>query len=250
MFVYREEIDGLRSIAVIPVILYHAGLRKYFSGGYVGVDIFFVISGYLITSVIINECDEERFSLINFYERRCRRILPALFLILFLSCFFAYYLMLPEQLKEFGESLISIICLSSNIYFWWKDDGYFSQLSELNPLVHTWSLAVEEQFYFIFPLLCYLFYKKKIYFIILLICFSSISLFLGQSGENLESLSIKNFQMFAQHRYASFYLPIGRIWELLLGAFIAFYLQTDNSTKYVSGETDTKRGDHFDLNIS
>jgi hypothetical protein len=83
MFGYREEIDGLRSIAVIPVILYHCGLRRYFSGGYVGVDIFFVISGYLITSVINNECAEERFSLINFYERRCRRILPALFLILF-----------------------------------------------------------------------------------------------------------------------------------------------------------------------
>ena len=108
MFVYREEIDGLRSIAVIPVILYHADFEMYLSGGYVGVDIFFVISGYLITSVIINECDQEKFSLLNFYERRCRRILPALFLILFLSSFFAYYLMLPEQLKEFGESLISI----------------------------------------------------------------------------------------------------------------------------------------------
>jgi peptidoglycan/LPS O-acetylase OafA/YrhL len=173
MVIYREEIDGLRAIAVISVILYHAGFKMYFSGGYVGVDIFFVISGYLITSIIIKECQEDSFSLINFYERRCRRILPALFLILFLSSIFAYYCMLPEQLKEFGESLISVLCLSSNIYFWWKDDGYFSRLTELNPLVHTWSLAVEEQFYFIFPLLCYLFYtKKKIYFIILLICFA------------------------------------------------------------------------------
>jgi len=117
MFIYREEIDGLRSIAVIPVILYHAGLRTYFSGGYAGVDIFFVISGYLITSVIENEFKENKFSIINFYERRCRRILPALFLILFSSSFFAYYSMLPEQLKEFGETLISVICFSSNIYF-------------------------------------------------------------------------------------------------------------------------------------
>jgi peptidoglycan/LPS O-acetylase OafA/YrhL len=233
MFIYREEIDGLRSIAVIPVILYHSGLRIYFSGGYVGVDIFFVISGYLITSVIENECEEDKFSLINFYSRRCRRILPALFLILFLSSLFAYYLMLPEQLKEFGESLISIIFLNSNIYFWWKDDGYFSQLTELNPLVHTWSLAVEEQFYFIFPLLCYLFYKKKFYFIILLICFAFISLFLAQWGGNFQSIAIEQFQMFSQHRYASFYLPIGRIWELLLGAFVAFYLRTNHSTKYV-----------------
>jgi peptidoglycan/LPS O-acetylase OafA/YrhL len=234
MIVYREEIDGLRSIAIIPVILYHGGFRKYFCGGYVGVDIFFVISGYLITSVIENECEEDKFSLLNFYERRCRRILPALFLILFLSCFFAYYLMLPEQLKEFGESLISIICLSSNIYFWWKDDGYFSQLSELNPLVHTWSLAVEEQFYLIFPLLCFFFYKRKNFFFILLICFGIISLFLGQWGGNLELMSINEFQMFSQYRFASFYLPIGRIWELLLGAFIAFYLRTNYSKKYVS----------------
>jgi peptidoglycan/LPS O-acetylase OafA/YrhL len=235
MFVYREEIDGLRAIAVIPVILYHAGFRTYFSGGYVGVDIFFVISGYLITSVIENECEQEIFSLINFYERRCRRILPALFLILFLTSFFAYYLMLPEQLKELGETLISIICLSSNIYFWWKDDGYFSQLSELNPFVHTWSLAVEEQFYFIFPLLCFFFYKRKLYFIILLICLTIISLFLGQWGANLQSMSMNRFQMFSQHRFASFYLPIGRIWELLLGALIAFYLQTNHS-KYVSSK--------------
>jgi len=233
MVVYREEIDGLRAIAVISVILYHAGFKMYFSGGYVGVDIFFVISGYLITSIIYKECQEKTFSLINFYERRCRRILPALFLILFLSSIFAYYLMLPEQLKEFGESLISVLCLSSNIYFWWKDDGYFSRLTELNPLVHTWSLAVEEQFYFIFPLLCYLFMKKKPYFIITLICFGVISLFLSQWGENLQLMSFNQFQMFYQPSYASFYLPIGRIWELLLGVFVAFYLQTDNSTKYI-----------------
>jgi peptidoglycan/LPS O-acetylase OafA/YrhL len=233
MFAYRDEIDGLRSIAVIPVIFYHAGLSKYFSGGYVGVDIFFVISGYLITSVIDNECQAETFSLINFYERRCRRILPALFFILFLSSIFAYYCMLPEQLREFGETLISIICLSSNVYFWWKDDGYFSELSELNPLVHTWSLAVEEQFYFVFPLLCYLLMKRRNFLIILLICFTVISLFLCQWGGNLQSRSIDSLQMFSQPRYASFYLPIGRIWELLFGAFIAFYLRVNDLTKYV-----------------
>ncbi|CAF1499670.1 unnamed protein product [Adineta steineri] len=137
--------------------------------------------------------------------------------------------MLPENLKEFGETLISIICLSSNIYFWWKDDGYFNDLTELNPLVHTWSLAVEEQFYFIFPILCYLFLRKKFYLIILLICSAVVSLFLSQWGGNFQYMLIKEFQMFSQYRYASFYLPIGRIWELLFGAFIAFYLQ-DNDT--------------------
>jgi peptidoglycan/LPS O-acetylase OafA/YrhL len=233
MIVYRKEIDGLRAIAVISVILYHAGFKTYFSGGYVGVDIFFVISGYLITSIIKKECEEDTFSLINFYERRCRRILPALFFILFLTSIFAYYFMLPEQLEEFGETLISILFLSSNIYFWWKDDGYFSRLTELNPLVHTWSLAVEEQFYLIFPILCYLFIKRKRYFIVILICFAVISLFLSQWGGNLGLMSFSQFQMFFQPRYASFYLPIGRIWELLLGAFAAFYLQNDDSTKYI-----------------
>jgi peptidoglycan/LPS O-acetylase OafA/YrhL len=141
--------------------------------------------------------------------------------------------MLPEQLKEFGETLLSIIFLSSNIYFWYKDDGYFSQLSELNPLVHTWSLAVEEQFYFLFPILCFLFYRKKIYFIILLICLSGFSLFLAQWGGNFQSMTIEQLQLFSQHRFASFYLPFGRIWELLLGTFLAFYLQSNDSTKYV-----------------
>jgi peptidoglycan/LPS O-acetylase OafA/YrhL len=233
MIDYRSEIDGLRAIAVISVILYHAGFKTYFAGGYVGVDIFFVISGYLITSIIKRECEEDKFSLLNFYERRCRRILPALFFILFLSSIFAYYYMLPEQMERFAETLISVVCLSSNFYFWWKDDGYFSRLSELNPLVHTWSLAVEEQFYLIFPLLCCLFMKRKHCFILILICFAVISLFLSQWGGNLELMSFSQFRMFSQHRYASFYLPIGRIWELLLGAFAAFYLPTDDSTKYI-----------------
>ena len=234
MFDYRDEIDGSRSLAVVPVILYHAGFRKYFSGGYVGVDIFFVISGYLITSVIDNECDEAKFSLIHFYERRCRQILPALFLILFLSTFFAFYLMLPEQLEEFGQTLFSIILLSSNFYFWWKDDGYFSQLSELNPLVHTWSLAVEEQFYLVFPILCYLFSKRKSSLMVLLISLSIVTLFLCQWGGNVSSMSTEQWQHFSQHRFASFYLPFGRIWELLLGAFLAFYLRSELSTKYVN----------------
>jgi peptidoglycan/LPS O-acetylase OafA/YrhL len=233
MLVYREEIDGLRAIAVLPVIFYHCGFNRFFAGGYVGVDIFFVISGYLITSVIESECDDETFSLINFYERRCRRILPALFLISFLSCIFAYYWMLPEQLTEFGQTLISIIGLCSNIFFWWKDDGYFTQLTELNPLVHTWSLAVEEQFYFIFPLLCYLFGKNKHRLIALLICFALLSFFFAQWGGNLQPISNRHFQMFSQHSFASFYLPLGRVWELLLGAFAAFYLRTNDENRYI-----------------
>lgn len=234
MSIYREEIDGLRAVAVIPVILYHAGFTKFMAGGYIGVDIFFVISGYLITSVIEKEREQEIFSLIRFYERRCRRILPALFFVLFISSIFAYHWMLPEQLKEFGQTLISIIALSSNIFFWWKDDGYFTQLTELNPLVHTWSLAVEEQFYFIFPLLCFYSDKKKHRLINILIILALCSFFLAQWGGNFASISNHDFYFFAQHSWASFYLPLGRAWELLLGSFAAFYLELNiNTAKYV-----------------
>ncbi len=233
MLAYREEIDGLRAIAVLPVILYHAGFTRFFADGYVGVDIFFVISGYLITSVIEDECNNKTFSLTNFYERRCRRILPALFLILFICIAFAYYWMLPEQLNEFGQTLISILALSSNFFFWWKDNGYFSKLAELNPLVHTWSLAVEEQFYFVFPLLCYFFSNKKKHLNTILICCALLRFFLAQWGDNLNSIGDNQFQMFAQHSWASFYMPFGRVWELLLGTFTAFYLRANTSARYV-----------------
>ncbi|CAF3119047.1 unnamed protein product [Rotaria socialis] len=231
MSVYRDEIDGLRAVAVIPVILYHAGLTKFMAGGYIGVDIFFVISGYLITSVIENEREEEKFSIVHFYERRCRRILPALFLILFTSSFFAYYWMLPEQLEEFGQTLISIIGLSSNFFFWWKDDGYFTALTELNPLIHTWSLAVEEQFYFLFPLICYFSGKRQRCLIIVLILLAVLSFFFAQWGGNIESISSHHFYLFSQHSWASFYLPLGRAWELLLGSFAAFYLRKNSTVQ-------------------
>jgi peptidoglycan/LPS O-acetylase OafA/YrhL len=233
MLVYRPEIDGLRALAVVPVILYHAGFTTFFAGGYIGVDIFFVISGYLITSVIEAEREEGTFSLVRFYDRRCRRILPALCFILFISSGFAYHWMLPEQLKEFGQSLISIIAFSSNIFFWWKNDGYFTRLTDLNPLVHTWSLAVEEQFYLVFPLLCYFFGKRKHFLLALLMCLALLSFFLAQWGGNLQSTPDRRFHMFSQHSSASFYLPTGRVWELLLGAFAAFYLRANNSARYI-----------------
>ena len=147
---YRKEIDGLRALAVLPVIFFHAGF-DIFSGGFVGVDIFFVISGYLITTIIINEMSSNNFSLINFYERRARRILPALFFVMLLSIPFAWFWLTPSDLEGFGKSLIAVSTFSSNILFW-RESGYFGAVSELKPLLHTWSLAVEEQYYIIFPL--------------------------------------------------------------------------------------------------
>lgn len=147
---YRREIDGLRAIAVVPVILFHAGFQS-FSGGFVGVDVFFVISGYLITSIILTEKENNTFTIVNFYERRARRILPALFIVVFTCIPFAWLWLLPTDFKDFSQSIIAVVTFSSNILFW-KESGYWGTENELKPLLHTWSLAVEEQYYLIFPL--------------------------------------------------------------------------------------------------
>ena len=148
--IYRREIDGLRALAVVPVILFHAGFQA-FSGGFVGVDVFFVISGYLITSIILAELETGTFSVVNFYERRARRILPALFFVMLACLPFAWLWLLPDYLKSFSQSLVAVPVFASNILFW-ITSGYFEPAAELKPLLHTWSLAVEEQYYVFFPL--------------------------------------------------------------------------------------------------
>lgn len=213
---YRAEIDGLRALAVLPVILFHAGF-EWFKGGYVGVDVFFVISGYLITTIIISEMAEGKFSIINFYERRARRILPALFFVMAVCIPFAWYFMLPSQLKGFGDSLISVALFISNIHFW-LGSGYFAIGQAENPLLHTWSLAVEEQFYIFFPLFLLIFWKLGLrrLIILLLIIF-------------LISFSIANWASFFgwHQKIASggFFLIPTRAWELLIGSFCAIYLR-------------------------
>ena len=154
---YRREIDGLRAIAVVPVILFHAGFET-FSGGFVGVDVFFVISGYLITSIILAELEQGKFSIVNFYERRARRILPALFLVMLVCIPFAWLWLLPSDMKDFSQSLVAVAVFASNILFW-RESGYFDTAAELKPLLHTWSLAVEEQYYVLFPLFLMLFWR-------------------------------------------------------------------------------------------
>ena len=134
---YRAEIDGLRAIAVVPVILFHAGFET-FSGGFVGVDVFFVISGYLITSIILADMDEGKFSLIHFCERRARRILPALFVVMAFCVPFAWLWLMPFDMKDFARSLATVSTFSSNISFW-RESGYFDTHTELKPLFHTWS---------------------------------------------------------------------------------------------------------------
>lgn len=207
---YRREIDGLRALAVLPVILFHAGFQT-FSGGFVGVDVFFVISGYLITSILLAELQQGDFSIINFYERRARRILPALFFIMFVCLPFAWLWLLPQDLKEFSESLAAVSGFASNVLFW-KTSGYFETAAALKPLLHTWSLAVEEQYYLFFPVFLMLAWRagKPLILSLLAIVFI-ISFFAAQWGS------------FAEPE-AKFYLLPTRAWELLIGAFLAFYL--------------------------
>jgi len=208
---YRSEIDGLRAIAVVPVILFHAGFQM-FSGGFVGVDIFFVISGYLITTIIIDDIEKNQFSVANFYERRARRILPALFFVILCCIPFAWIWMLPDELRTFSQSIISVIFFASNLFFWQKS-GYFSASSEEMPLLHTWSLAVEEQYYVLFPvflILTWRFGKNRVFWII--VGLAAISLALSEWGwRNKET--------------ANFYLSPMRAWELFAGSISAFIVR-------------------------
>ena len=174
---YRPEIDGLRALAVVPVILFHAGFGV-FSGGFVGVDVFFVISGYLISTIIMTEMAAGRFTLAGFYERRARRILPAMFLVMLACLPFAWAWMVPLRLEDFGQSLVAVAAFASNMLFW-QESGYFSPAAEFKPLLHTWSLAIEEQFYVLFPafmLLCWRFGPRMVAALVLLAALASLGL--------------------------------------------------------------------------
>lgn len=207
---YRREIDGLRALAVLPVIFFHAGL-KGFDGGFVGVDVFFVISGYLITSIILAEKEAGTFSLIKFYERRARRILPALFFVMAACIPFAWLWLLPGDMKGFSDSLAAIAVFASNILFW-SESGYFDTAAELKPLLHTWSLAVEEQYYVLFPLFMILAWRLgRRWMVVLLAIAAVISLAVAEWGNDRSPA-------------AAFFLLPTRGWELALGALVALYL--------------------------
>ena len=207
---YRTEIDGLRAIAIIPVILYHADFKS-FQGGYVGVDIFFVISGYLITQIIIKDLKTNSFSLFNFYARRCLKILPPLYTVIFISTILAYIILTPGQMKEFSQSLVAINLFLSNIFFY-REFSYFRPDILETPLIATWSLSIEEQFYILFPLFMYFcgkfLNKNNLKIAIILLILSSVSLVYA------EYLSIINPQL-------NFYSLQTRVWELLAGSLTA-----------------------------
>jgi peptidoglycan/LPS O-acetylase OafA/YrhL len=216
---YRPEIDGLRAIAVIPVVLFHAGF-EFCSGGFLGVDVFFVISGYLITSILVDELNQGSISLKQFYLRRIRRLIPGFLFMLLIVSFFFLLLVRPSQQESesLSNSVLSSLFFYSNFYFS-LNNGYFASSSELTPLLHTWSLSVEEQFYLIYPILLLFGFKWKNKSLILLISFIFFSsLFLCFLGGEL----------FGKW---NFYLLLTRAWELAAGA-LCFLCKIKNFRKY------------------
>lgn len=215
---YRREVDGLRALAVLPVILFHAGFQS-FSGGFVGVDTFFVISGYLITCILLAEQESGKFTIVNFYERRARRILPALFVVMLACLPFAWFWLTPPHLKSFSQSLVAVSLFSSNILFL-LTSNYFESATELKPLLHTWSLAVEEQYYVFFPIFLTLTWRLgKRWILIILAALALTSLAAAQWGSSAKP-------------EATFYLLPTRGWELLIGAFAAFYLRSNRRINF------------------
>lgn len=204
---YRRDIDGLRAIAVLPVVLFHLGVAP-FSGGFIGVDVFFVISGFLITSIVYREQQAGDFSYARFYERRIRRLFPALAVMLLLTGVVAWFLLLPEDYKLFSEAQGLSVLFLANFHFWNKTD-YFNDAVGNIPLLHTWSLSVEEQFYLLFPPL-----------LLLLIRFVPRRVNLALFG--LAALSLVGAQATVTRvPETAFYLVHLRAWELLAGALLA-----------------------------
>ena len=204
---YRPDIDGLRSVAVVPVVLFHAGVSG-FPGGYVGVDVFFVISGYLITSILMRDISDKNLSIIKFYERRARRILPALFVMLAAVLLFGWVLFPPGIFVDTAESAVATVAFSSNIYFW-NSLGYFSRGAEYHSLLHTWSLAVEEHFYLIWPIMLVVIARQR-----RLVCLLLVALIFAVSLAASVVLT-------PRYPVTSFYLLPTRAWELMTGALLA-----------------------------
>jgi len=212
---YRPEIDGLRTVAVFAVIIYHANFilfnYPFFKGGFIGVDIFFVISGYLITTLILKEIfQSNKFSFKYFYERRIRRILPVLFFIIVVTSIVSYFILLPSSLVDFGKSVLSVIFFGSNIYFNYTDNLYGREDSLLKPLLHTWSLSIEEQFYILLPIFLIIvirFYKK--YLLTILFLSFLISLLFSE-------YSSKSYPSF------NFFWLLPRGFELFIGSLLSY----------------------------
>lgn len=204
---YRSDIDGLRAIAVLAVVAFHA-FPEWISGGYIGVDIFFVISGYLISIIIFEDLDKKNFSFINFYGRRIRRIFPALLLVL-LSCYiFGWLTLLTEEYWQLGKHIAGGASFISN-FLLWRESGYFDNSVYTKPLLHLWSLGIEEQFYIIWPALLFIAWKYRINYL-------RIILFIALTSFLINIITVSS------HPNAAFYSPLSRFWELSIGSILAY----------------------------
>jgi len=217
---YRPDIDGLRALAVLSVVLFHA-FPKWIHGGFIGVDIFFVISGYLISSIIYKGLDDGSFSFSDFYERRIKRIFPALIVVLVICLIFGWFALLADEYQQLGKHIFGASTFTNNFMFW-SESGYFDIDASTKPLLHLWSLSIEEQFYLLWPLLLWGIYKQKAY--------------LGKILLGLIiSFTLLHFYIFHPDRVAAFYAPYARFFELLIGAYVAYqHLHPERKTRHHS----------------
>ena len=204
---YRADIDGLRAVAILSVVGFHA-FPQWVTGGFVGVDIFFVISGFLISCIIFGNLEKNSFSYYDFYARRIKRIFPALILVLATSYVFGWYLLLPHEFKQLGKHIAAGAGFISNLVLW-NEAGYFDNASSTKPLLHLWSLGIEEQFYIVWPLLLGLVWKHRLNFL-------AITIFIA-----VASFSVNVFTV-TSHPVADFYSPLSRFWELMIGGILAY----------------------------
>ena len=211
---YRPDIDGLRALAILPVVGFHA-FPAWFPGGFIGVDVFFVISGFLISTIIFKSLDRSDFSFIDFYARRIRRIFPALLVVLVASFVLGRHVLFDSELRMLGRHIAAGAGFVQNFVLW-HEAGYFDLASELKPMLHLWSLAVEEQFYLAFPLLMWAAWRLRVNLLI-----PVIVIFLASFAANLYGIR--------HDAVATFFAPQTRFWELMAGAILAWFSRGDTA---------------------
>jgi len=204
---YRPDIDGLRAIAVLLVVAFHA-FPAWVKGGFIGVDVFFVISGYVISTIIFDGLDKGVFTFSEFYARRIKRIFLALLLVLIASLVFGWFALLDDEYKQLGKHITAGAGFVSNIVCW-NEAGYFDNAADTKPLLHLWSLGIEWQFYIFWPLLIWISWKRKFNFLMIIILAGILSFFFNVKGIKEDSI-------------ATFYSPQTRFWELLTGSFLSY----------------------------
>ena len=204
---YRPDIDGLRAIAVLAVVAFHA-FPNWIKGGFIGVDVFFVISGYLISTIIFENLDRGTFSFSEFYIRRIKRIFPALIFVLTTCFVFGWFILIADEYRQLGKHIAAGAGFISNIIFW-NEAGYFDNAADTKPLLHLWSLGIEEQFYIVWPLLLWFSWKRNFNLLIITVIVAGASFILNINGVKHDMV-------------ATFYSPQSRFWELLSGSLLAW----------------------------